>query len=141
MGTTKEVSWLRLKPTHAHCYIYTTDNKDTVDPPEAPDDIDSNPESEEDQRGQCVVCPKQATAQKVGGKETTVDQGTNWRGVNEFEQAPFLFCMWHSVDHVWSTGGGCWNLHIIYCTVSYPIIGMYLLSAPDAPIIGTSVNA
>ena len=63
MGTTKELSRPRLKQTHAHCYIYTT-NKDTVDPPEAPDDIDSNPESEEDQQGQCVVRPKQATAQK-----------------------------------------------------------------------------
>ena len=63
MGTTKELSRPRLKQTHAHCYIYTT-NKDTVDPPEAPDDIDSNPESEEDQWGQCVVRPKQATAQK-----------------------------------------------------------------------------
>jgi len=43
--------------------LLTTD-KDTVDSPEAPDDIDSNPESEEDQRGQCVGRPKRAAAQK-----------------------------------------------------------------------------
>jgi len=44
--------------------LLTTDKKDTADSPEAPDDIDSNPENEEDYRGQCVGRPKRAAAQK-----------------------------------------------------------------------------
>jgi len=45
--------------------LLTTDKKDTADSPEAPDDIDSNPESEEDHWGQCVARPKRAAAQKL----------------------------------------------------------------------------
>ena len=48
--------------------LLTTDKKDTADPPEAPDDINSNPESEEDQRSQCVRRPKRAAAQTLEEK-------------------------------------------------------------------------
>ena len=47
-----------------HTLLYIHHKQGHVDPPEAPDDIDSNLESEEDQRGQCVVRPKRTAAQK-----------------------------------------------------------------------------